>query len=188
MDGQVFAEVFEEDMLQYRQLFEGNREFVQEHLDEDPEYFQKLAKGQTPQYLIISCADSRVPPNDLTGLKPGDIFNHRNVANVVTLGGMNANSVIQYAVEQLRVKHVVVMGHTCCGGDIMKNKSLGIQASIDGTSFGGMLDLWLSHVKSVYDKYQVELDAITDMKAKVDRLSELNVLEQVVNVWKNPYI
>jgi carbonic anhydrase len=114
----VFTECFTEDHNQYKKIFEGNQEWVQERLHEDTHYFSKLSKGQTPKYLIIGCSDSRVPPNDLTKLKPGDIFNHRNIANQVLPADMNVNSVIQYAVEHLKVKHVVVMGHTHCGGKI----------------------------------------------------------------------
>ena len=128
---------------------------------------------------MIGCSDSRVPPNELTQTEPGEIFIHRNIANQVIPADMNVNAVLQYAVLHLKVKHVIVMGHTECGG---------CKAALDCNVLGGMLDLWLSHIRCVYELYQDEIDDIEDYNEKFNKLAEFNVIEQVKNVWKNPYI
>ena len=170
--------------ITYEGLLAGNQTFVDKMLAQDPEYFDKLANGQKPPVLWIGCADSRVPANQITNTAPGEIFVHRNIANMVVHTDMNMLSVLDYAVNVLKVKHVIVVGHYGCGGVLaaMGNKQVGI------------IDNWLRNIKDVYRLYAAELDAITDEKQRGDRLVELNVIENVShlaqtsivqNAWTN---
>ena len=172
------------NLISYEKLLEGNKTFVKETLQLDPDYFEKLAAGQTPPVLWIGCADSRVPANQITHTKPGEIFVHRNIANVVVHSDMNMLSVLDYAVNILEVKHVIVCGHYGCGGVI---------AALSNKQFG-IVDNWLRHIKDVYRLHTAELDGIKDEQQRTDRLVELNVIENVNNLsstsivqnaWKN---
>jgi carbonic anhydrase len=158
----------------YQRLIEGNRKYSMEKRFEDPEYFKKLSLGQTPEYLWIGCSDSRVPANEITNTQSGEIFVHRNIANLVIHTDLNALSVISYAIEVLKVKHIIVCGHYGCGGirAAMTNKAV------------GFVDNWLRNIKDVYAKYSLELDAIEDLDKRADRLTELNVVEQVKNLCR----
>ena len=156
----------------YEKLFEGNKKWVTETLERDPLFFEKLSKGQKPPILWIGCADSRVPANEITGMQPGEIFVHRNIANMVIHTDMSMLSVLDYAVNILEVTDVVVCGHYSCGGikAAMGNKPLGI------------VENWIRTIKDVYRLHQVELDAITDNEQRENRLVELNVIEQVFDL------
>jgi carbonic anhydrase len=154
------------------ELFENNRRWAARTTARDPEFFRTLSRQQSPRYLWIGCADSRVPANEIVGLLPGELFVHRNVANVVVHTDLNCLSVLQYAVDVLRVAHVIVCGHYGCGG---------VQAAAANLSLG-LIDNWLRHVQDVRDRHADELDAIRDDKARIDRLCELNVIEQVRHV------
>src|SRR5687767_7017714 len=136
----------------YNKLFAGNRKWVEEKINQDPQFFTKLAKGQKPPILWIGCSDSRVPANEITGTQPGEVFVHRNIANMVVHTDMSMLSVLDYAVNVLEVKHVIVCGHYGCGGVLaaMGNKQI------------GLIDNWLRHIKDVYRIYQDELDSIID--------------------------
>ncbi len=158
----------------YNKVFENNRQWVEEMKSTDENFFDKLAEGQNPEFLYIGCSDSRVPAEDLMGLKPGEIFVHRNIANVVNNIDMNVNSVIEYAVSHLKVKHIVVCGHYGCGG---------INAAMQSKDLG-LLNPWLRSIRDVYRTHQEELDALPDTHQKFDRLVELNVQEQCINVIK----
>lgn len=152
-------------------LFNNNRAWARDIISREPDFFVRLSRQQAPEYLWIGCADSRVPANQIIGLMPGEIFVHRNVANIVVHTDLNCLSVLQYAVDVLRVKHVIVCGHYSCGG---------VQASVAGSRFG-LIDNWLRHVHDVALKHASAL-ATLDEAGKVDRLCELNVIEQVANV------
>jgi len=162
----------------YKSLLEGNKQWVQEKLGEDPNFFNDLAKGQSPQVLWIGCSDSRVPANEITRTKPGEIFVHRNIANMVVHTDMNMLSVLDYAVNVLKVRHVIVCGHYGCGG---------VLAAMGSQQFG-IIDNWLRNIKDVYRIYSKELDAIEDDKVRFDRLVELNVMEQVFDLTKTSII
>lgn len=162
----------------YEQLLEGNRIFVEKELEQDPEYFKKLAAGQKPDVLWIGCSDSRVPANQVTNTRPGEVFVHRNIANVCVHSDMNMLSVLDYAVNVLKVKHVIVAGHYGCGG---------VEAAMSNRQFG-LIDNWLRHIKDVYRIHSHELDLITDDKARAKRLVELNVIEQVFNLCKTTIV
>jgi len=162
----------------YQQIFENNKQWVQEKLKLDPNFFTNLSKDQSPDFLWIGCADSRVPANVVTGLEPGDIFVHRNIANLVVNADLNVHSVIQYAVEHLKVKHIIVCGHYECGG---------VKASMLQEDLG-LLNNWLRYIRDVSRLHQEELDAISDEAKKYDRLVELNVLEQCINVIKTAFV
>lgn len=162
----------------YKALLKGNSDWVKDRLKDDPDYFNKLAQGQNPQVLWIGCSDSRVPANDVTGTKPGEIFVHRNIANVCVHSDMNMLSVLDYAVNVLKVKHVIVAGHYGCGG---------VAAALSNKQFG-LIDNWLRHIKDVYRLHSHELDRITDETQKLNRLVELNVSEQVYNLCKTSII
>jgi carbonic anhydrase len=153
------------------ELFERNRAWAAAMVAAEPDFFTGLADRQTPRYLWIGCSDSRVPANQIVGLAPGEVFVHRNVANVVVHTDLNCLSVIQYAVDVLRVEHVIVCGHYGCGG---------VGATLHGARYG-LIDNWLRHVEDVAEKHADELDSI-DEERRFDRLCELNVVEQVVNV------
>jgi carbonic anhydrase len=151
---------------------------VADQLSVDPTYFDKLAQSQHPEYLWIGCSDSRVPANQITGTQPGDVFVHRNIANMVIHSDMNMLSVLSYAVEVLKVKHIIVCGHYGCGG---------VMAAMENKQFG-LIDNWLRHIKDVYRLHYKELDSIQDKKQKSDRLVELNVIEQVQDLGKTSIV
>ena len=153
-------------------LLKNNREWASEINREDPGFFEQLSKQQTPEYLWIGCADSRVPANEIVNLPAGEVFVHRNIANVVVHTDLNCLSVIQYAVDVLKVKHIIVCGHYGCGG---------VKASMDDEEHG-LIDNWLRHIRDVYRFHRDQLDAIEDCEERKDRLCELNVIEQVSNV------
>jgi carbonic anhydrase len=153
-------------------LFENNRTWAAEMTRQDPEFFRRLAAQQAPEYLWIGCSDSRVPANQIVGLLPGEMFVHRNVANVVVHTDLNCLSSIQFAVEVLQVRHIIVCGHYGCGG---------VLAALRDEKFG-LIDNWLRHVQDSCWKHRAELDALETETERHDRLCELNVIEQVVNV------
>ena len=155
-------------------LFDFNRAWAQQIRAADPDYFERLAQLQSPQYLWIGCSDSRVPANQIVGLLPGEVFVHRNVANVVVHTDLNCLSVIQFAIDVLKVKHIMVVGHYGCGG---------VQAALNQQRIG-LADLWLRHVQDVHNRHQTEVDALPQDR-RLDRLCELNVLEQVSNVARS---
>lgn len=171
-------------MTFYDKLIENNKNWVQNKLNIDADYFKKLAEGQSPPVLWIGCADSRVPANQIIGAQPGEVFVQRNIANMVIHTDMNMLSVLDYAVNALKVKHVIVCGHYGCGGvkAAMQNKSI------------GLIDNWLRHIKDVYRHHKAELDGIKNETERFNRFVELNVVEQVFdlaktsivqNAWKN---
>jgi carbonic anhydrase len=162
----------------YERLLIGNKEWAAEKLQQNPDYFKNLSLGQNPGYLWIGCSDSRVPANEITGTKSGEIFVHRNIANVVVHTDMNLLSVLYYAVEVLHVKHVIVCGHYGCGGVI---------AAMNNAD-NGFVNNWLRNIKEVYNKYDKELNAIADPKQRENRLVELNVIEQVHNLAKTKIV
>lgn len=155
-----------------KHLFENNQRWAERMTAHDPEFFRKLVAQQTPEYLWIGCSDSRVPANEIIGLPPGEVFVHRNIANGVVHTDLNCLSVIQFAVEVLKVKHIIVCGHYGCGGvrAAMQNQEL------------GLIDNWLRHLKDIYQKHAPMLDGIDDESRRVDKFCELNVIEQVFNV------
>jgi len=161
-------------MTTYEQIFENNRKWIAEQTAENPDFFEEIAKDQSPDYLYIGCSDSRVPANEITGLAPGELFVHRNIANLVNNIDLNVVSVINYAVKYLGVKHIVVCGHYNCGG---------VKAAMIPQNMG-ILNPWLRNIRDVYRLHQAELDAIADEHARYNRLVELNVQEQCVNVIK----
>ena len=163
----------------YKKLLEGNRKWVSKKMEDDPTFFKKLAKGQKPPVLWIGCSDSRVPANEITGTMSGEIFVHRNIANMVIHTDSNLLSVLDFAVNILEVKHVIVCGHYNCGG---------ITAAMSNNNFGGIIDNWLRSIKDVYRLHQEELDAIEDLNLRNRRLTELNVVEQVYNLCKTSII
>lgn len=162
----------------YLRLLENNKTWVKEQLALDPNYFEKLSKGQSPEYLWIGCSDSRVPANQITGTEPGEVFVHRNIANMVVHSDMNMLSVLSYAVDVLKVKHIIVCGHYGCGGVIaaMKNQQF------------GLIDNWLRHIKDVYRYHHTELDAIEDENERARRFVEMNVQEQVHDLGKTSIV
>ena len=166
-------------MHSYEKLLLENKAWAEEKVSTDPDYFNRLADIQKPEFLWIGCSDSRVPANEITGTQPGEIFVHRNVANLVVNTDVNLLSVLDYAVNHLKVKHVIVCGHYGCGG---------IKASTTKTDFKLVLNMWLRNIKDVYRIHQSELDAIGNEDAKCDRLVELNVQEQVLNLAKTSII
>lgn len=155
-----------------KNLLDSNRQWAAKIKESDPDFFVKLSKQQNPEYLWIGCSDSRVPSNQIVDMLPGEIFVHRNIANVVIHTDLNCLSVIQYAVEILKVKHIIVCGHYGCGG---------VKAALDKMSFG-LIDTWLRHIKDVYRLHEDELNDITDENDRLNRLCEFNVIEQVANV------
>ncbi|KJZ14272.1 MAG: carbonate dehydratase [Marinomonas sp.] len=159
-------------------LFSNNREWAESITREQPDFFETLSKQQKPEYLWIGCADSRVPANEIINLMPGEVFVHRNIANVVVHTDLNCLSVIQFAVEVLKVKHIMVVGHYGCGG---------IKAALDSEEHG-LIDNWLRHIKDVHRFHQEKMDAETDEKRKFDLLCELNVMEQVNNVCQTSIV
>ncbi|QEM05674.1 carbonate dehydratase [Mucilaginibacter rubeus] len=172
------AQIHDTSHITYEGLLEGNKKFIEGALAEDPQYFDKLANGQKPPILWIGCADSRVPANQITNTAPGEIFVHRNIANMVIHSDMNMLSVLDYAVNVLKVKHVIVTGHYGCGG---------VNAAMSNNQFG-LIDNWLRHIKDVYRLHADELDAITDETERSNRLVELNVIENVNNLCKTSIV
>jgi carbonic anhydrase len=162
----------------YQKLIKGNKLYAETRLFQDPEYFKKLSQGQKPDYLWIGCSDSRVPANEITSTKSGEIFVHRNIANLVVHTDTNLLSVLEYAVKYLEVKHIIVCGHYGCGG---------IKAAMTNTHHG-FVDNWLRNIKDVYYQNRLELDAIEDETLRSDRLTELNVIEQVRNLAKTTIV
>lgn len=166
-------------MYSYERLLLENKAWAAEKREADPEFFNRLAHIQTPEFLWIGCSDSRVPANEITGTQPGEIFVHRNVANLVVNTDVNLLSVLDYAVNHLKVKHVIVCGHYGCGG---------VKASITNHDFKPLLNMWLRNIKDVIRLHREELDEIKDENEKADRLVELNVEEQVFNLAKTSII
>lgn len=162
----------------YQRLIEGNKRFSMSKKFEDPLYFKKLSLGQKPDYLWIGCSDSRVPANEVTNTESGEIFVHRNIANLVVHTDMNLLSVLEYAVKFLKVKHIIVCGHYGCGGVIAAMSN----------NLHGFVDNWLRNIKDVYNKNAQELEAIEDLDKRTDRLTELNVVEQVRNLAKTTIV
>ena len=165
-------------MKDLHRLLDQNRAWAEEIKASDPDFFQNLAKQQSPRFLWIGCADSRVPSTQLAGLMPGEMFVHRNVANLVVHTDFNCLSVMQYAVDVLKVEHIIVCGHDGCGG---------VKAAMSNQQFG-LIDNWLRHVQDVYQEYHELLDKIDDENERVDRLCELNVIEQVRNVGRTTIV
>jgi carbonic anhydrase len=166
-------------MTPYDKLLLENKAWAYEKVEQDPEYFSRLAHLQTPEFLWIGCSDSRVPANEITNTQPGEIFVHRNVANLVIHTDVNLLSVLDYAVSHLKVKHVIVCGHYGCGG---------IKAAMTNHDYKQVLNMWLRNIKDVYRLHQEELEAITDEERKTDRLVDLNVKEQVLHLAKTSII
>ena len=168
----------------YKKILDNNKKWVQDKLAISPNYFKNLADGQEPPLLWIGCSDSRVPANEIIGAEPGEVFVHRNIANMVVHSDMNMLSVLDYAVNALKVKHVIVCGHYGCGG---------VKAAMGNSSIG-IIDNWIRHIKDVYRFHQDELDAIENEKERFNKFVEINVKEQVMdlaktsivqNAWKN---
>jgi carbonic anhydrase len=166
------------NMGKFERIFSNNKKWIAHKLSGDPKYFQKLSKGQNPDLLYIGCSDSRVTVEELMGLEPGEIFVHRNIANLVVSTDNNINAVVQYAVEHLNVKHIIVCGHYECGG---------IKEALHPTDMG-QLNSWLQTLRDVLRLHQQELNAITDPKKRFDRLVELNVTEQCINIIKIDHV
>lgn len=162
----------------YNQLLENNKKWVTSKLEKDPDYFKKLSTGQKPPVLWIGCADSRVPANEIIGAEPGEVFVHRNIANMVVHSDMNMLSVLDYAVNVLQVKHIIVCGHYGCGG---------VQAAMTNKHIG-LIDNWIRHIKDVYRFHHEELDAIKDETQRFNRFVELNVFEQVLDLGKTSIV
>jgi carbonic anhydrase len=162
----------------YKKLLENNKKWVESRLNQDPEFFNKLASGQKPPVLWIGCADSRVPANEIIGADPGEVFVHRNIANMVVHSDMNMLSVLDYAVNVLEVKHIIVCGHYGCGGvqTAMTNKHV------------GLIDNWIRHIKDVYRFHQQELNSIEDAGKRFDKFVDFNVFEQVLNLAKTSIV
>jgi len=160
--------------MDLNKVFKNNEAWVKEKLSKDQDYFKELGKGQSPELLYIGCSDSRVTTEDLMGLGPGEVFVHRNIANMVISIDLNVMSVVNYAVDHLKVKHIVVCGHYACGG---------VKAAMQSADLG-ILNPWLRNIRDVYRIHRKELDSILDEELKYDRLVELNVQEQCVNLIK----
>jgi len=159
-------------------LLENNRRWSEEVTRQEPDFFPRLAKQQSPEYLWIGCSDSRVAANTIVGLMPGEVFVHRNIANLVVHTDMNCLSVMQFAVEVLKVKHIIVTGHYGCGG---------VAAALDGNRHG-LIDNWIRHIQDTAHLYADVLSQITDSEARIDKLSELNVIEQVINASESTVV
>jgi carbonic anhydrase len=166
-------------MTPYDKLLLENKAWATEMVEEDPNYFNRLATLQTPEFLWIGCSDSRVPADKITGTQPGEIFVHRNIANVVVHTDVNLLSVLDYAVNHIKVNHVIVCGHYGCGG---------VKAAMTNHDFKHLLNMWLRNIKDVYRLYRDELDNIGDEEKRADRLVELNVKEQVMKLSKTSII
>ena len=162
----------------YKKILENNKVWVETTLAKDPNYFKDLAKGQTPPLLRIGCSDSRVPANEIIGAKPGEVFVHRNIANMVVHSDMNMLSVLDYAVNILKVKHVIVCGHYGCGG---------VKAAMGNASIG-IIDNWIRHIKDIYRLHHTYLDTIMDEDDRFNKFVELNVMEQVYDLGKTSIV
>jgi carbonic anhydrase len=167
-----------ESRIIYESLLDGNKIWVSDMIDKDPEYFSRLAQGQNPPVLWIGCADSRVPANEVTNTQPGEIFVHRNIANMVVHTDMNMLSVLDYAVNVLKVKHIIVCGHYGCGG---------VKAAMDNKQYG-LIDNWIRNIKDVCRLHEDELNCLDDFEARFRRLVELNISEQVFNLWRTSIV
>jgi carbonic anhydrase len=165
-------------MKALKHLFENNRKWASKQTQSDPDFFNRLLQQQSPEYLWIGCSDSRVPANEIVGLLPGELFVHRNVANLVVKNDLNCLSVIQFAVEVLKVKHIIVCGHYGCGG---------VKAVLDNSKIG-LVDKWLQNLKPVKENFQNNLSEIKDNASRFNKLCELNVVEQVFNICKTDII
>jgi len=165
-------------MKSYERLLLENKAWAAEKVEDDPNYFTRLSNLQTPEFLWIGCSDSRVPANEITGTEPGEIFVQRNIANMVIHTDLNLLSVLQYAVEVLEVKHIIVCGHYGCGG---------VRAAMTGVNFG-LLNKWIRSIKDVFARNQRELEAISDNEERLDLLVEKNVREQVINLAKTSIV
>jgi len=163
---------------QLEKIFKNNEEWIAQQLDKDPSYFKTLGEGQEPNILYIGCSDSRVTAEEVMGLHPGEVFVHRNIANMVISTDLSAQSVITFAVKHLKVKEIIVCGHFCCGG---------VKAAMQAQDLG-LLNPWLRNIRDVYRLHKEELDAIADEDARYNRLVELNVQEQCVNVIKKAIV
>ena len=166
-------------MYSYEKLLLENKAWAEEKVMQDSNYFKRLAEIQKPEFLWIGCSDSRVPANEITGTQPGEIFVHRNIANMVVHTDVNLLSVLDYAVSHLGVKHIIVCGHYGCGG---------VKAAASKTDFKPVLNMWLRNIKDVYRMHREELEEINDEEARINRLVELNVREQVTNLAKTSII
>jgi carbonic anhydrase len=166
-------------MHPYEQLLQDNKDWAAGIVAKDPLFFKSLSELQTPEFLWIGCSDSRVPADQITNTKPGEIFVHRNVANLVINNDVNLLSVLDFAVNHLKVKHVIVCGHYGCGG---------VKAALTNNDFNQVLNMWLRNIKDIYRIHREELDAITDETKRVNRLVELNVQEQILNLAKTSII
>ena len=162
----------------YNKMLENNKKWVTSKLEKDPDYFLKLSKGQQPPVLWIGCSDSRVPANEIIGAEPGEVFVHRNIANMVVHSDMNLLSVLDYAVNVLKVKHIIVCGHYGCGG---------VQAAMTNKHIG-LIDNWIRHIKDVYRFHSSELNSIVDETDRFNRFVELNVVEQVLDLAKTSIV
>jgi carbonic anhydrase len=162
----------------YKKLLQNNREWVEECLQKDPEFFKKLANGQQPPLLWIGCSDSRVPANQIIGAAPGEVFVHRNIANMVVHTDMSMLSVLDYSVNVLKVQHIIVCGHYGCGG---------VKAAM-GNDHIGLIDNWVRHIKDVYRLHQTELDDIKEDSSRFNRFVEINVMEQVLDLAKTSIV
>ncbi len=165
-------------MKTFEKLLLENKAWAYEMVENDPDYFKRLSEIQTPEFLWIGCSDSRVPANEITGTQPGEIFVHRNIANLVVNTDINLLSVLQYAVEVLKVKHVIVCGHYGCGG---------VKAAMNKHHYG-IINHWLKNIKDVYRFHRDEVDSLPTEKERVNRLTELNVTEQVFNLSKTSIV
>lgn len=165
-------------MRKLPELFENNRRWAQRILADDPQFFANLAAQQSPAYLWIGCSDSRVPANQITGLAPGEVFVHRNIANVVAHTDLNCLSVMQFAVDVLRVNHIMVVGHYDCSG---------VKAALTRSRVG-LADNWLRHIHDVIQKHQIFLESVADPDLRLDRLCEINAVEQVINVCQTTIV
>ncbi|MBC7721295.1 MAG: carbonic anhydrase [Pedobacter sp.] len=166
-------------MTIYDKLLLENKAWAQEQTEDDPEFFSRLEHIQTPEFLWIGCSDSRVPADKITGTQPGEIFVHRNIANLVINTDVNLLSVVDYAVNHLKVKHIIVCGHYGCGG---------VKAAMTNQDFNYVLNMWLRNIKDVYHLHKDELNAIKNQDERTDRLVELNVVEQVMHLAKTSII
>jgi carbonic anhydrase len=171
-------QTIDKDYKEYSRLLSGNQKYVEEKTATDKDFFKRKAELQRPKYMLIGCSDSRVPPNELTKTEPGEIFIHRNVANVVVSSDVNCMSTIQFAVEYLKVEHIIVMGHTKCGGVIAATKYKHL----------GLIDQWLQHIRDVAVKNKALFDHIKEEEQFIKKLIEVNVVEQAINVCKTSYV
>jgi carbonic anhydrase len=166
-------------MTSYEKLLLENKAWAKEKTDDDPEFFSRLEHLQTPEFLWIGCSDSRVPANEITGTQPGEIFVHRNIANLVINTDVNMLSVLDYAVEVLKVKHVIVCGHYGCGG---------VKAALTNTDYKQVLNMWLRNIKDIYRLHKQEMESVPEGEERVNKLIELTVKEQVINLAKTSIV